>query len=136
MSFLLDPEHVLRSLASKSVVKPKVRLVSWNKVLAVLRDQKVDTKEFDRLFLERGDTRQHGPSPPTEAEVAAVSEYLVDRTIDAPKTALKKALRREVSTQQAMGTVGRVFEYRLDRDPSEQERRSKPNGKPAPAKPR
>jgi hypothetical protein len=61
---------------------------------------------------------------------------LEDRNIDALKTALKKALRREVSTQQAMGTVGRVFEYRLDGNQSEQERRSKPNGKPALAKPR
>ena len=121
----------------KGYVKPKVRLVSWNKVLDVLRELQVDIEEFERLFAERRDTRHRGPTPPSKAEVAAVSEYLADRNITALKTALKRALMREVSTQQAMGTVGRVFAYRLDRNPLEHEEKYVlPDGTLAPAKAR
>ncbi len=93
----------------------------------VLRDAKVDIGAFERLFAERRDIRHRGPSPPSKAEVEAVSEYLADRNVAALKTALRRALKREVSTQQAMGTVGRVLAHRLD---------LMPDGTPAPARPR
>ena len=120
----------------KGYVKPKVRLVSWNKVLDVLRELEVDIQEFEKLFAERRDTRHRGPSPPSKAEVAAVSEYLLTRDVAALKTALKTALKREVSTQQAMGTVGRVFAYRLDKNPLVHEEYVMPDGESAPAKAR
>jgi hypothetical protein len=67
-------------VAAKRSAKGKGRLLSEAKVKRVLESMDVDTAKFLRLYAADVTRTKRGSRPPTEAEVAAVKQWMKDAT--------------------------------------------------------
>lgn len=84
----------------------KGRLLSESKVTRVLESMGVDAAKFLRLYAADTSRTKRGSRPPTEAQTAAVRQWMKDHDF----AALKKALKAE-STTTVDAVIRRVLEH-------------------------
>jgi hypothetical protein len=94
-------------LATKRNAKGgKGRLLSESKVKRVLESMDVDAAKFLRLYAADNTRTPRGSRPPSDAQVAAVKQWMKDHDY----AALKKALKTESGTT-ADAVIRRVLDH-------------------------
>ena len=93
-------------MAAKRNPKGKGRLLSESKVRRVLESMGVDAAKFLRLYAADVSRTKRGSRPPTEAEIAAVRQWMKDRD----GAALRKSLKTN-STTTMDAVIRRVLEH-------------------------
>jgi hypothetical protein len=93
-------------VAAKKNAKGKGRLLSESKVKRVLESMDVDTAKFLRLYAEDVTRTKRGSKPPTDAQIAAVRQWMKDHD----SAALRKSLKTG-STTTMDAVIRRVLEH-------------------------
>lgn len=92
--------------AKRNAKGGKGRLLSESKVKRVLESMGVDSTKFLRLYAEDVSRTPRGSKPPTEAQIAAVRQWMKDHD----SAALRKSLKTE-STTTMDAVIRRVLEH-------------------------